>query len=345
MEDPLRGHPRYIDGRLLVRGTYRFVCVYFNVESRELVAIKFLSRGEHMSKYTESEILNHRILRQHPHVIEFKEVFLTSDYICIAMEYASGGNLFRYVQSQRYLPEIHARFFFQQLIFGIDYCHRKGVVNRDIKLENVLLQPQDGIPQPLIKICDFGYSKAQVQSANTSTVGTVAYMAPEVLTGQEYDGKLSDIWSCGVLLYIMLFGHYPFDDPLRTTAPQRLNDAMMQRIVNMQWAIPSSPPVSAESCDLLRRLLVFQPSERLSMADIQLHPWFTVNLPPNAVEMNELCLANNDYEGMQSVESIQALLGQVVDVSPDSPKFIEKIIDEEIQQVGRQNEGTSRSPN
>jgi len=170
-------------------------------------------------------------------------------------------------------------------------------------------------------------------------------MAPEVLLGLEYDGKLSDIWSLGVLLYVLLFGRYPFDDPLRTTAPQRQNDMMMQRIANMQWTIPSTPPVSLEVCDLLRRLLVFQPSCRLSMAEIQRHPWFTENLPPRLLVMNDLCLARGDDEGMQSVESIQELLGQVVDVSPDSPKLVEKMIDEEIQQVGRQLEGTLRSPN
>ncbi len=83
--------------------------------------------------------MNHRMLR-HPHVIEFKEVFLTSEYICIAMEYASGGSLFTYVQRAVRLKEAAARWFFQQLIIGLDYCHRRGVVNRDIKLENTLLQ-------------------------------------------------------------------------------------------------------------------------------------------------------------------------------------------------------------
>lgn len=81
----------------------------------------------------ETEILNHRVLR-HPHVIEFKEVFITSEFICIVMEYASGGNLFSYVQKAMRLKEPAARWFFQQLIIGLDYCHRRGVVNRDIKL-------------------------------------------------------------------------------------------------------------------------------------------------------------------------------------------------------------------
>jgi serine/threonine-protein kinase SRK2 len=77
---------------------------------------------------------------RHPHVIQFKEVFLTRRFICIVMEYATGGSLFQYVQRQGRLKEAVARWFFQQLVVGVDYCHRKGVANRDIKLENTLLQ-------------------------------------------------------------------------------------------------------------------------------------------------------------------------------------------------------------
>mgnify|MGYP001807643520 CR=1 FL=1 len=109
---------------------------------------------------------------RHPHVIQFKEVFLTSEYIAIAMEYATGGSLFHYVQKQTRLKEAVARWFFQQLIIGVDYCHKRGVANRDIKLENTLLQKVNGLPLPLLKICDFGYSKADFKSAAKSKVGT-----------------------------------------------------------------------------------------------------------------------------------------------------------------------------
>jgi serine/threonine-protein kinase SRK2 len=92
-----------------------------------------------VTKYVEAEIVNHSLMR-HPHVIQFKEVFLTHRFICIVMEYATGGSLFQYVQRQGRLMEAVARWFFQQLVVGVDYCHRKGVANRDIKLENTLLQ-------------------------------------------------------------------------------------------------------------------------------------------------------------------------------------------------------------
>lgn len=85
-------------------------------------------------------------------------------------EYATGGSLFHYVQKQTRLKEAVARWFFQQLIIGVDYCHKRGVANRDIKLENTLLQKVNGLPLPLLKICDFGYSKADFRSAAKSKV-------------------------------------------------------------------------------------------------------------------------------------------------------------------------------
>ena len=90
---------------------------------------------------------------------------MTNEYICIAMEYATGGSLFHYVQKQTRLKEAVARWFFQQLIIGVDYCHKRGIANRDIKLENMLLQKVNGLPLPLLKICDFGYSTADFQAA------------------------------------------------------------------------------------------------------------------------------------------------------------------------------------
>lgn len=128
---------------------------------------QFLKRGA-INKYTEAEILNHSLLR-HPHVIQFKEVFLTSEHICIAMEYATGGSLFHYVQKQGRLREAVARWFFQQLVIGADYCHKRGVANRDIKLENTLLQIVKGLPLPLLKICDFGRVSSSSSAHELST--------------------------------------------------------------------------------------------------------------------------------------------------------------------------------
>jgi serine/threonine-protein kinase SRK2 len=343
--DPLRESGRYQKITDLSSGAFGFVQLARNVQTEELVAIKFIERGDRVNKYVENEILNHRMLR-HPHVIEYKEVFLTAEYICIAMEYASGGSLFTYVQRAVRLKEAAARWFFQQLIIGLDYCHRKGVVNRDIKLENTLLQMVQGLPLPLLKICDFGYSKAHFMSAPKSRVGTLAYMAPEIIqaTGN-YDGKKADIWSCGVMLYVMLFGQYPFE----TQQGPHQNQAtriqyMMDRISRMQLALPDSVEISPECRDLLCRTLVADPSARITMSDIQRHRWFLTNLPPEAVSMNDNYLADDDFSGVQTEEEIKGILRQAMTPGPGKYNFAsydetyEELIDDAIHDEFHTNE-------
>jgi serine/threonine-protein kinase SRK2 len=329
--DPLKDSKTYKKVHALSNGAFGFVQLARNQVTNELVAVKFIERGERVNRYVEAEILNHRMLR-HPHVIEYKEVFLTPEYISIVMEYASGGNLFSYVQRAIRLKEPASRWFFQQLIIGLDYCHQKGVVNRDIKLENTLLQMVPGLPLPLLKICDFGYSKAQFMSAPKSKVGTLAYMAPEVIkTTGNYDGKLADIWSCGVMLYVMLFGQYPFEADAGGGGERNRVEAMMRRIVNMQWSMPAGVEISAQVKDLLSKLLVADPAKRLSMQDIQRHPWFLTHLPPDALTMNTNFLTNTDYTGVQSVDAIGAILAKAQVPGPGKYSF--KVDDNDFEDV------------
>lgn len=116
------------------------------------------------------------------------------------------GTLLQHVQRQKALPEPQARWLFQQLILALDYCHRIGVSNRDIKLDNILLDKScRGRPDwPILKICDWGYARSGATSEASSKVGTLSYMAPEVLQSNSYSTKRADIWSCGVVLYAML---------------------------------------------------------------------------------------------------------------------------------------------
>lgn len=353
--DPLKETTRYQKIQDLSNGAFGFVQLARNIETMDLVAVKFIERGDRVNRYVEAEILNHRMLR-HPHVIEFKEVFLTSEYICIAMEYAAGGSLFTYVQRAFRLKEAAARWFFQQLIIGLDYCHRRGVVNRDIKLENTLLQLVQGLPLPLLKICDFGYSKAHFMSAPKSKVGTLMYMAPEIIkTTGNYDGKKADIWSCGVMLYVMLFGQYPFETPhapaqgpqpiSQNPQPTRMRH-MMDRIVNMQWSIPDTIAISNECRELLCRMLVADPNQRISMDDIQKHQWFLTNLPPEAAAMNDNYLSEDDEASVQSVEDIKKILKDAQTPGPGKYNFgaydetYEELIDDAIHDEFHSNEAS-----
>ncbi|GFH29451.1 sulfur stress regulator, partial [Haematococcus lacustris] len=121
--EPLEGHPKYIKLKDLNSGTFGFVQLCQDRTTGELVAIKFIERGAKVTKYVEREIINHRSL-MHPHIVQFKEVFLTNIYLGIAMEYAPGGDMFEYVVRKNGLREDEARWFLQQLIVGLDYCHK-----------------------------------------------------------------------------------------------------------------------------------------------------------------------------------------------------------------------------
>ncbi|KAI3438615.1 hypothetical protein D9Q98_001038 [Chlorella vulgaris] len=284
--EPLEGHVRYQKIKDLNSGTFGFVQLALDRTTGRNVAIKFIERGDKVTKYVEREIINHRQL-VHPHIIQFKEVFLTQQHLSIAMEYAAGGDMFEYVVRKGGLRESEARWFFQQLIVAVDYIHRMGVANRDIKLENTLL---DGSPRPLIKICDFGYSKHEkYQSAPGSRVGTPAYLAPEVIMttkGKTYDGKVADIWSCGVMLYVMVVGAYPFERPEDKHDNQKLQK-MIQRILRVEYDWPAHIKLSPECRDLMARILVPDPTKRISIHEIQDHPWYMKDLPPGVKEMND----------------------------------------------------------
>ncbi|XP_078429680.1 protein kinase superfamily protein [Wolffia australiana] len=264
----------------------------------ELFAVKFIERGSKIDENVRREIINHRLLR-HPHIVRFKEVLLTPTHLAIVMEYAAGGELFDRICKAGRFGEDEARFFFQQLISGVSYCHSMRICHRDLKLENALL---DGSFAPRLKICDFGYSKSSVfHSQPKSTVGTPAYIAPEVLSRKEYDGKIADVWSCGVTLYVMLVGAYPFEDP---ADPKNFRKTI-GRILSVSYAIPEHVKISLECRHLISRIFVANPEKRISIPEIKEHPWFQRNLP---LELAEEVVNDSTGEVGQSMEEIMALI-------------------------------------
>ncbi|GBF97986.1 sulfur stress regulator [Raphidocelis subcapitata] len=313
--EPLGGQKKYAALQMIGRGSFGYVVLARDNTTGEAVAVKVIRRGD-VTKYVEGEITNHSQLR-HPHVIQFREVFLTPEDVCIVMEYATGGTLFAYLQRAGRLHEPVARWFFQQLVVGVDYVHRRGVVNRDIKLENTLLQVVPQLPLPLVKICDFGYSKADFGSAAKSKVGTLTYMAPEVLVNRDadatYDGKMADVWSCGVMLFVMVAGCFPFgsfNDRDGSVAPPTEVLRVLERMLRVDYALPPGVALSPECADLLRRMLVPDPSRRIRIGEILQHPWFLCNLPPHATAMNERYLAAPPPPGAQCLGMIRALISE-----------------------------------
>uniref|UniRef100_A0A7S1SGG6 Protein kinase domain-containing protein n=1 Tax=Tetraselmis chuii TaxID=63592 RepID=A0A7S1SGG6_9CHLO len=272
---------RYQTVHDLGQGNFGVAKAARNLVTGQLVAIKFLRRGDKLDKSVEREILNHRSLC-HPNIIRFHEVFLMDNYLAIVMEYAAGGELFDRIAARGRFEEAEARYFFQQLVCGLEHCHRMGICHRDLKLENTLLDSDGEKSAPRVKICDFGYSKSAYRDSKPkSTVGTPAYIAPEVLKRRmEYSGEQADVWSCGVLLYTMLFGSYPFEDP----EDQRNYSKTIQRISKVEYYFPQNIQVTRECTDLLVRILVGDPGQRLTIPQIRCHPWFLQNLPRELLE-------------------------------------------------------------
>ncbi|MED6150294.1 Serine/threonine-protein kinase srk2e [Stylosanthes scabra] len=294
---------RYELVRNIGSGNFGVARLMRDKHTNDLVAVKYIERGDKIDENVRREIINHRSLR-HPNIVRFKEVILTPTHLAIVMEYAAGGELFERICNAGRFNEDEARFFFQQLISGVSYCHAMQVCHRDLKLENTLL---DGSPAPRLKICDFGYSKSSVlHSQPKSTVGTPAYIAPEVLLMKEYDGKIADVWSCGVTLYVMLVGSYPFEDP---DEPKNFQKTI-HRILKVQYSIPDSVNISPECRHLISRIFVADPAQRINMPEIRNHPWFLKNLPADLI----VDYTNNQFQEpeqpVQSIEEIMQLIAE-----------------------------------
>ncbi|PKA59191.1 Serine/threonine-protein kinase SAPK3 [Apostasia shenzhenica] len=315
---------RYEPLKELGAGNFGVARLVRDRRTKELVAVKYIERGKKIDENVQREIINHRSLR-HPNIVRFREVLLTPTHLAIVMEYAAGGELFERICSAGRFSEDEARFFFQQLISGVSFCHSMEICHRDLKLENTLL---DGSPTPRLKICDFGYSKsALLHSQPKSTVGTPAYIAPEVLSRKEYDGKIADVWSCGVTLYVMLVGSYPFEDP---DDPKNFRKTM-SRILSVQYSIPDYIRVSADCRQLLSRIFVANPSKRITIPEIKKHPWFTKNLPRELVDGETIYRNDNPNDASQSIEEIMHVIQEAkmpADASAAAGKAASSLVDD-----------------
>ncbi|KAI4367420.1 hypothetical protein MLD38_023159 [Melastoma candidum] len=285
-----------------------------NKQTKELVAMKYIERGQKIDENVAREIINHRSLC-HPNIIRFKEVILTPTHLAIVMEYAAGGELFERICNAGRFSEDEARYFFQQLISGVNFCHSMQICHRDLKLENTLL---DGSPAPRLKICDFGYSKSSLlHSRPKSTVGTPAYIAPEVLSRREYDGKLADVWSCGVTLYVMLVGAYPFEDQ---EDPKNFRKTINVTNHGRSVQNPEYVHISQDCRHLLSRIFVANPLRRITIREIKGHPWFLKNLPRELTEAAQAKYyrKENPCFSLQSIEEIMKIVEEARKLPPAS---------------------------
>uniref|UniRef100_A0A8B9Z776 non-specific serine/threonine protein kinase n=1 Tax=Buteo japonicus TaxID=224669 RepID=A0A8B9Z776_9AVES len=194
----------------------------------------------------------------HPHIIAVHEVFENSSKIVIVMEYASKGDLYDYISERQRLTEQEARHFFRQVVSAVYYCHKNGIVHRDLKLENILLDTNGNI-----KIADFGLSNVYQQDKLLQTYcGSPLYASPEIINGRPYKGPEVDSWSLGVLLYILVHGTMPFDGHDYKT--------LVKQITSGDYREPTK---LSDACGLIRWMLMVNPERRATIEDIATHWW------------------------------------------------------------------------
>ncbi|OEL30518.1 CBL-interacting protein kinase 24 [Dichanthelium oligosanthes] len=307
---------RYEVGRTIGQGTFAKVKFAVDADTGAAVAMKVVDK---------ETILTHRMLHQikreisimkivrHPNIVRLNEVLAGKTKIYIILELITGGELFDKIARHGRLRENEARKYFQQLIDAIYYCHSKGVYHRDLKPENLLLDARGNL-----KVSDFGLSTL---SQNVSyvisivvlptyiillirsfpqgvgllhtTCGTPNYVAPEVLGSNGYDGSAADVWSCGVILYVLMAGYLPFEE----------NDlpSLYEKITAAQYSCPYWFSPGAKS--LIQRILDPNPRTRITIDEIRADPWF---------KKNYVAIRRGEDENV-SLDDVQAVFDNIED--------------------------------
>ncbi|PHH85165.1 hypothetical protein CDD83_804 [Cordyceps sp. RAO-2017] len=296
----------FILGNTIGEGEFGKVKLGWKQDSSVQVAIKLIKRdtvGGNPSRLGKirREVT---ILRgvQHPNIVRLIDMIETDRYIGIILEYASGGELFDYILNHRYLKDHSARRLFSQLVSGVGYLHKKGIVHRDLKLENLLLDRNRNII-----ITDFGFANTfdpneeltdneELNLTDRDSVkrlgldkvkangmrkgdlmqtscGSPCYAAPELVVSDSlYTGRKVDVWSCGVILYAMLAGYLPFDDDPANPEGDNIN-LLYKYIVSTPLTFPEY--VTPHARDLLRRILVPNPRKRADLFEVARHSWLS----------------------------------------------------------------------
>lgn len=221
------------------------------------------AKQDKMTLGIEREIVIMKLI-EHPNVLGLMDVYETSKELFLILEYVAGGELFDYLVSKGRLRAPEARAYFRQIIFGLHYCHSFNICHRDLKPENLLL---DGSKR-IVKVADFGMAALQPSEKMLETsCGSPHYASPEIVSGKSYKGTASDIWSCGIILFALLCGRLPFDDPNIQT--------LLGKVRLGKFDMPDY--LDSQAKDLIWRMLTVDPEQRLKMRDIMRHPWFTDN--------------------------------------------------------------------
>jgi len=256
------GH--YLLGRKLGEGSFAKVKEGLHTLTGQKVAIKVIDK----KKAKEDAYVSKNMRREgkllqmiiHPNIIQLYELMETENSYYLVTELCEGGDLMDYICARKYLSEVCTRKFIRQIISAVDYLHRIGILHRDLKIENLLLDKNLNI-----KLIDFGLSNYTKSELCITQCGSPAYAAPELLAHKKYGSKV-DVWSIGVNMYAMLTGNLPF-----TVEPFNIKSLYNKMMKNEMNAIPEHLSKTGE--ELLRKLLNPDPLKRISLKEAMEHAW------------------------------------------------------------------------
>ncbi|CAN6290834.1 unnamed protein product [Urochloa humidicola] len=266
-------------GKTIGEGSFAKVKHARDSRTGAVCAVKVLDRNHvlrhKMVEQIKREISTMKLIR-HPNVVQLHEVMASKTKIYMVLEFVDGGELFDKIVNSGRLAEDEARIYFHQLINAVDYCHSRGVYHRDLKPENLLLDSHGSL-----KVSDFGLSAFAPQTKEDGLLhtacGTPNYVAPEVLADKGYNGMAADVWSCGIILFVLMAGYLPFDD-----------SNLMRLYKQICQANISCPPwFSAGAKNFIKRIIDPNPDTRITIAEILEDEWFKKDYKPPRFEQGE----------------------------------------------------------
>jgi len=265
----------------LGRGAFSIVKLAVEKSTGTRYAVKMINKtnvGQDMIRLTtEMEILKNV---NHPNIICLKEIIDTKNCLFIITELVTGGELFDKIVELGSYSEKDSAVLVTKMVSAIDYLHSMGIVHRDLKPENLLLRDDDDISE--VKLADFGLSKIMSQKVMMQTAcGTPGYVAPEVLQAKGYDKEV-DLWSIGVITYILLCGFPPFYN-------EKLQE-LFEQIIRADFDFPEDywSDISENAKDFISKLLVVDPKKRMTAKEALEHPWLSGHAKENKLKIDKM---------------------------------------------------------
>ena len=260
--------PSFIFGEKIGDGEFATVNLAYDMRTGRHVAIKCFH-----ARSGEYKMLDEQIMREmmavkgltHHHILKIYQAILYGNRVFLVMEYCAYGDLRRFINRGGPLSEDYAKEFIGHTCLGLKKMHSVDLVHRDLKLENILIDSK-----LRAKIGDMGCARRQMGKYLHTITGSYAYGAPELVSGQNYDGKKADVWSLGIILYAMVVGKLPYSDK-----------GCLEHILSERRKPPPYPEhLSERCCQLLTRILTYKPINRITLDGVMAHPWMMHECTP-----------------------------------------------------------------